>query len=161
MIMRAAILALLAVLLAGCATNKEAFTTISGGEAKVFEAPPYEVRGVTQYDQNWIDSQVEGGVAAFGWPRPAPRPAAIETRRAAQPMPLVKKPGIFKRTKAKLKKLVSRKPADQATMPDVWPPLETTPVIVQPPAPKPAAQKAPIDELLTPSSPIPAVRIVR
>ena len=46
--------------LAGCQTT--GIGSVKGGECKIFERPPYAVRGVRQYDQDWIDSTVEGGV---------------------------------------------------------------------------------------------------
>ncbi|MCS3725960.1 hypothetical protein [Bradyrhizobium betae] len=73
-------LALLALLLAGCASRGPA--SIAGGECRIFEAPKYEVRGRRDYDQDWIDSQVEGGVGGCRWKRPAPRPAAIDAGAA-------------------------------------------------------------------------------
>jgi rare lipoprotein A len=98
MIARILIICAVGLLLTGCQSGKM-LTTIPGGEAKVFEAPPYAVRGVTKYDQGWIDSQVEGGVAAFGWPRPAARPASLDKHPAVRPVPAPKKRGIIKRIK--------------------------------------------------------------
>ena len=76
MIPRILALLLVAPLLSGCL--KTLTGSVAGGESQVFERPPYAVRGRTTYDQNWIDSQVEGGVAAFGWERPAPRPPQLD-----------------------------------------------------------------------------------
>jgi hypothetical protein len=53
-----------AALLAGCAHSGPA--SVSGGECKFLERPAYVVKGVRQYDQDWIDSTVEGGVGACG-----------------------------------------------------------------------------------------------
>src|SRR4051794_15671112 len=73
---RFASIGLLPLLLAGCASRGPA--SIAGGECKIFEAPQYEVRGKRAYDQDWIDSQVEGGVGGCHWTRPKPRPASLE-----------------------------------------------------------------------------------
>lgn len=52
--------------------------SIAGGECKIFEPPQYEVRGARAYDQDWIDSQIEGGVGGCHWRGPAPRPATLD-----------------------------------------------------------------------------------
>lgn len=46
-----------------------------GGEGGALKAPEFAIRGATDFDQKWIDETTEAGVAALGWPRPAPRPA--------------------------------------------------------------------------------------
>ena len=130
-------------LLAGCAAN--GITSISGGESKVFEPPPYVVLGKTKYDQNWIDSQVEGGVAAFNWPRPKPRPPELD--KLPKPKVYVAPP--------KKKRLISR------IKDRVWPAVGTAPVVIVPasgPAvsvvPKnepPPQPRAVVDELLDPA----------
>lgn len=79
---RFALIALLALLLAGCASKGPA--SIAGGECKIFEAPAYEVRGEQPYDQDWIDSQVEGGVGGCHWKRPARRPASLDAAPGAR-----------------------------------------------------------------------------
>jgi len=145
MIARLAILALAALPLGACQHTQQG--SVAGGECKVFERPGYAIRGLRPYDQNWIDSQVEGGVAACGWQRPAPRPPELDT--APPPMkkaatPPKKKPGIVKRVKDR-----------------VWPaaaaPIAPTPappvVVVEPvplPTPRPRSRD-PVDELLEPS----------
>uniref|UniRef100_UPI000550DACE hypothetical protein n=1 Tax=Bradyrhizobium liaoningense TaxID=43992 RepID=UPI000550DACE len=63
--MRVAVLTLLGLLLAACGHGGPA--SIAGGECRIFEAPQYEVRGKRQYNQDWIDSQVEGGVGGCHW----------------------------------------------------------------------------------------------
>lgn len=149
MIMRAITAVLLCVTLAGCAGGKM-MTSIPGGEAKVFEAPKYEVLGKTQYDQNWIDSQVEGGVAAFGWQRPLPRPPELDAagtdnrpRKAAAKHHTKK--GLLHRIKKKI--LPKRKKVDEPIAIPVSPPA---PVIAAP-EPPPAPPRDPVDELLQPS----------
>src|SRR4051812_8683264 len=79
---RFASIALLALLLAGCASRGPG--SIAGGECKIFEAPRYEVRGQQSYDQDWIDSQVEGGVGGCHWQRPARRPAELDAAPGAR-----------------------------------------------------------------------------
>lgn len=136
MIARLVILVVTAAMLGGCMQTLSG--SIAGGESKVFERPPYVVLGKTRYDQGWIDSQVEGGVAAFGWKRPAPRPAALDApagRKAATPAP-AKKRGLVKRIKDRV--------AAPFTHP-VAPILETP---AAPVAPTPVKPRDPVDELL-------------
>lgn len=144
---------LFAALLAGCAGGKT-ITSIQGGESKVFEAPPYVVKGKARYDQNWIDSQVEGGVAAFGWPRPAPRPPEMDARPVAKKA-LPKKPA--KQSFAKRFKDRVTAPF-QAAPPVVASPPATVAPIPEPPAPPPPKPRDAVDELLDPSEPIRKVR---
>jgi hypothetical protein len=142
----------LATLLAGCETTSTG--SIAGGESKVFERPPYVVLGKRPYDQHWIDSQIEGGVAAFGWKRPAPRPAAIDAQRGplkTKPAS-IKKIGIISRAKTRLK--------------SVWPsshvialPKMTVPAVEQPApfeperrTPPVVVPRDPVDELLQPGN---------
>lgn len=138
--MRFVLLAIIAVALGGC--GHRGITSIAGGESKVFEAPPYAVKGKAPYDQRWIDSQVEGGVAAFGWPRPRPRPPEIDAPRArktAAPPP--KKRTFLQRVKDRV--------VHPFTKP-VAPVIESPPVAVMTPAPPPKPRDA-VDELLQPS----------
>lgn len=128
---RLALPLLLAVTLGGCMTT-DGPGSVSRGECKVFHAPKYAVRGATQYDQDWTDSTIEGGVGACRWKRPAPRPAALN---GAQPAPVAKKRvGWVKRVKAKLF------PARTAPAPQSVPA-----------APPVAAPRNVVDELLHPS----------
>jgi hypothetical protein len=89
-------LAAAGISLAACVTDAEKVRSLDGAAA-AFDAPPYAVKGKTSYDQRWIDGQVEAGVAAFGWPRPAPRPAELDVPRVkampvkASPAPPKKK----------------------------------------------------------------------
>ncbi len=141
--MRALIILAVASLLGGCASKGPA--SIAGGECKIFERPEYAVRGKKPYDQDWIDSQVEGGVGGCGWKRRAARPASIDGAADLKPGPTsVKKRGIVKRIKDRV---TGQKPA-----------MEPVPYL----APTPAAQPAPappspprdrVDELLRPSEP--------
>lgn len=130
----------LALLLAlgGCVTT-DGPASVAGGECKVFTGPRYAVRGSRPYDQDWIDSTVEGGVGACKWVRPAPRPAALDVPHAPRPAAAPKKrPSLAKRIKAK-----------------VWPTAAVAPIAPVPEAPAapvapPAAPRSAIDELLNP-----------
>jgi hypothetical protein len=139
MIARLALLAVAALWLAGCQTIGPA--SVKNGECKIFERPEYAVRGKRTYDQDWIDSQVEGGVGGCGWRRPKPRPAsfdAIVAPKAATIAP--KKRGLLKRFR------------DRVTAP--WPNLPTAAVEPLPAQPivKAAPPRDPVDELLFPDS---------
>ncbi len=143
MIRRAAAPLLFAAMLGGCVTDGTG--SVVGGECKVFERPPYAVRGVTQYDQDVADNFVESGVGGCKWERPAPRPAALDAtpapKHAAKP---IKKVGWIWRLKAK-----------------AWPVKAVVPVVVVPALPEPAPvaiapvvitpPRSAIDELLNPS----------
>ncbi|WP_448031559.1 hypothetical protein [Bradyrhizobium liaoningense] len=142
--MRVAMVMLLGLLLAGCGHSGRA--SIAGGECRIFEAPQYEVRGKRAYDQDWIDSQVEGGVGGCHWKRPAPRPASIDAAPARRPA--VAKP-------AKRRGIVARI-RDRVMPPKEWPaaapPIEPAPapVVVPPPAPAPRPLRSAIERLLEP-----------
>lgn len=138
----------LSVAVAGCASTQPA--SVKGGECRVFERPRYSVLGRTSYDQQWIDGNVEAGVAACRWPRPEPRPERLDAQ-AGLPAPVVVRPAT--RTE-KIKRLFRRKPAapakkvDRLAVPDVPPPAPA-PVAATPPAPA-APPRSDIDELLDP-----------
>ncbi|ULK98833.1 hypothetical protein [Bradyrhizobium sp. I71] len=133
---------LLGLLLAACGHGGPA--SIAGGECKIFEAPQYEVRGKRQYDQDWIDSQVEGGVGGCRWKRPQPRPASIDA--APAPRPAVAKPAKRRGIVARIRDRVM--PAKE--WPAAAPPIEPAPVVVPPPAPAPRPPRSAIDRLLSP-----------
>jgi hypothetical protein len=142
MIARFAILIAVAPLLSACQTT--GVGSVGGGECKIFESPQYVVLGKRPYDQDWIDSQVEGGVGGCGWKRPQARPAALDAvpgQKAKAPAP-VKKRGLIKRIKDRVVHPFS-KPVDPVI---VSPP----PPVVAAPAPLPAPRD-PVDELLQPS----------
>lgn len=111
------------VLLTACAgTNRP--ESVSGGECRLSDPPPYVVLGAKKYDQGWIDETIEAHVAACNWPRPKARPAALDANgQAVAPAPAKKRPGIIRRIKDSVKKHVG-----------IWPP-----VTAAPPAPPPAA----------------------
>jgi hypothetical protein len=139
MIGRLALVMLLALPLAGCFETIKG--SVAGGECRVFERPEYAVRGKRQYDQDWIDSNVEGGIGGCGWRRPKPRPASFDAKpvtKAAIVAP--KKRGLLKRVK------------DRVTAP--WP---TSPTAAVEPLPAPPIVQAPqprdaVDELLHPTA---------
>ena len=146
MIARILIICAAGALLSACQGGKM-LTSIPGGEAKVFEAPPLAVRGVTKYDQGWIDSQIEGGVASFGWQRPAARPAALDKHPAIRPAPApAKRRGIIKRIKDR----VTGKTPAIAPVPYV-PPVATAKPDPAPEPPPPPRDR--VDELLRPTEP--------
>lgn len=118
--------------LGGCATVPQ--PTVRSGECKVIERPQYVVRGLRRYDQDWIDSTIEGGVGACGWQRPAPRPASLDEK-------LIKKAVPHHKIKPWLRFL-------RAFHPKKPEPVAVTPIadpVPEPPAPAP---RKPIDELL-------------
>lgn len=127
--------------LAGCVTDGTG--SVAGGECKVFEAPKYAVKGARPYDQDWIDSTIEGGVGACKWERPAPRPAALDAVPAA-PKKVAKVP-LPKKKPLWIRMLRFTAPASPK-VPEAPPTL--TPLPVEPDAPAP---RSAIDELLSPA----------
>lgn len=75
------------MLMAGCGHRLPA--SVSDGLDKVIEAPEYEIRGATTFDQRWIDRAVAAGVASLNWPLPKPRPAELDAP-AKKIAPIVK-----------------------------------------------------------------------
>lgn len=149
MIGRFVLLLLVAVSLGGCMQTFNT-TSIAGGESKVFEPPPYVVKGKAPYDQRWIDSQVEGGVAAFGWPRPKPRPPEIDAPRAKKKaVAPPKKRTIVQRIKDRVVHPFTKPVAPVIESPLAPPVVVTAPV--QPPPAPPPKPRDPVDELLQPS----------
>lgn len=126
-------------LLAGCQTDNPG--SIAGGESKVFERPPYVVKGKRPYDQSWIDSQIEGGVAAFGWKRPAPRPTSMDALPSStMPVKAAKRPGFIKRIKAQVWPTDAPAVTPTPVAPEMPPPFASVQV--------PATPRDPVDELL-------------
>jgi hypothetical protein len=142
--MRALILVIGAAgLLAGCASKGPA--SVMGGECRIFERPEYAVRGKKPYDQDWIDSQVEGGVGGCNWKRPAARPASIDgPADVRQPPAPTKKRGIIRRIKDRV---TGKTPAIEPV-----PYLPPVPV-AQPAPPPPPPPRDRVDELLRPTEP--------
>lgn len=128
-------LILLPFALAGCVTTGGG--SERGGECKVFERPPYAVRGVTQYDQDIADNFVESGVGGCKWKRPAARPPEMDAAPAPHRVVTIKK----------------KKPAWLQML--RWPAKAIAPVVIVPEAPAPPvtpppAPRSAIDELLHP-----------
>lgn len=148
---RGPMIAITALLLAGCAAKGPA--SVAGGECRIFERPQYEVRGKRPYDQDWIDSQIEGGVGGCRWQRPAKRPASLDAAPAARPAVAApkRKPGLVKRIRDRILPPAAAAPSPPA-FPAVAAPIEPVP---PPPAPAPPKPRAPVDELL---DPVPAAR---
>jgi hypothetical protein len=115
----------------------------------VFERPDYAVLGQTRYDQNWIDSNTEAGVAACGWQRPMPRPQALGMPPGAKHLAPAKKkrPVLIGR----IKRTVTSSASAQSNAPAVTPTPEPPSV----PA-APAKPRDPVDELLEPDNAPPA-----
>lgn len=142
------IIAMAALLLAGCGNPQ--IGSVAGGECKVFERPAYAVRGLRTYDQNWIDSQVEGGVGGCGWARPRPRPASIDA-------PDRKKPATRKKPSAPRKFWLPQirpswaEPAPAAA--SEASPIEQQATTPEPEVVQPPPRPDPLDQLLNPSGP--------
>ena len=137
MIARIAIVAALALTLGGCMQTLTG--SIAGGECKVFERPPYAVRGLRPYDQSWVNSQVEGGVGGCGWARPAPRPPEMDAPPARKAAPAKKQRAVPS---------FARRFKDRVTAPfkAAQPMVVSPPVITTPPAepalpPKPPRER--------------------
>jgi hypothetical protein len=145
MIVRLAALALFGLLLGAC---QHTAGSIAGGECKVFERPEFAVRGLRPYDQNWIDSQVEGGVGGCGWKRPAARPASLDApvaqKKASAP---IKKKSLAKRIKERVVAPFSKPVAPIIPTPEVPAFVEPAPAPTPPPEPR-----DPVDELLQPAA---------
>lgn len=131
--------------LGGCVTTGEG--SISGSECKVFEAPKYAVKGARPYDQDWIDSTIEGGVGACHWQRPVARPASLDAP-PKRPSVVKTKPALAPKKKPPLwlRMLRWNKPAPAAAPAPAVPTLTVLPAEPAAPAPRSA-----IDELLSPS----------
>lgn len=139
MIARFAFLSALGLMLAGCQTTGQG--SIKGGECRVFERPEFAVRGKQQYDQDWIDGNIEAGIGGCNWKRPSARPASLDGapgQKVAAPVK-AKKRDLIKRIK------------DRVVSPFTHPvaPILETPVVPTPPPP--AKPRDPVDELLQPS----------
>jgi hypothetical protein len=152
-IMRVAVLAALAALLCSCSHGLGG--SVAGSECKVFEPPRYAVRGRAPYDQDWIDSTIEGGVGACRWQRPAPRPPQLDaapiTRKAPAAPAAARKKGALQRARERLLSAWHRTHATPPAPVEAAPvePAPEVPATVAVPAPAPAPRD-PVDELLHP-----------
>lgn len=132
MIGRALLLTAAGVMLAGCQTT--GVGSVKGGECRIFERPDYAVRGLRRYDQDWIDSQIEGGVGGCGWARPKPRPAALD---GGAPRAAIARPAPRRSLIRRIRDRVAPKPAEPAAAP--------APIGASPP---PAPPRDAVDDLL-------------
>jgi hypothetical protein len=142
--MRLALLLLIAPLLGGC--FQTGVGSVAGGECKIFERPPYVVLGKARYDQDWIDSQIEGGVGGCRWRRPAARPAELDAVAGRKVIATPKKRGLFKRIRERV-----IKPAWPAASAPITPTPEVPAVVVAPEPPAPPPPRSAVDELLSPN----------
>ncbi|WP_375414609.1 hypothetical protein [uncultured Bradyrhizobium sp.] len=144
MITRFILIGLVGAVLAGCQTTGPA--SVKGGECRIFERPEYAIRGKRQYDQDWIDGNIEAGVGGCGWKRPKARPASFDAAPGQKVVALVKKRSVIRRIK------------DRVVAPFTAP---VAPVVATPPPPAasspstpPAPPRDAVDELLHPVEPI-------
>jgi hypothetical protein len=152
------------VTLAGCAGTRLP-ASVKGGECRVFERPEYAVLGKRQYDQRWIDGNVEAGVGGCGWQRPAKRPPALDAAPSGRPLVVVpqRRASLMSRTFGRLHRApvprarpgrVDPVPSEaprpaNIVVPDVLVVPEPEPEAAPPPPPP----RAPVDELLSPTAP--------
>lgn len=130
--------------LAGCASGGNLKIATIEGACEVFEPPKYAVKGVTRYDQRWIDGNTEAGIGACRWPRPQARPAELGGAPVARRAAPKKKPGIFTRIK---RSVVG--PAQARPEPDPEPLPPAREVVVPPP--QPAKPRDPVLDFLEPT----------
>lgn len=142
------VLLALAPLLGGCMQTLTG--SVAGGECKIFERPTYAVLGKRPYDQDWIDSQVEGGVGGCNWPRPAPRPASLDAAPVKPSIVSAKpKPGFVKRVTARVRRAWPKGAVAPIDVPIV--PVPAASVAPASPSEPPEKPRSAIDELLQPS----------
>lgn len=115
----------------------------------MFERPAYVVLGKTDYDQNWIDGNIEGGIGGCKWARPAPRPPELDTVAGyvppAKPIP-PKRKKLFQRIKERIKPAAAQAaPAPLQPQPEI---RHVAPGPTAPPPAPPQAQQSPVDALL-------------
>ena len=139
-------LLMLALPLGGC--DWQTFKSSVAGTCPAFEAPRYVVKGKRPYDQDWIDGNVEAGIGACNWARPAPRPPQLDAAasRAVAPVP-ARKRGLLKRIKDRIV---------PASAPPAVPVAEPAPIAAEPivvaPIVEPPKPRDPVDELLQPNA---------
>ena len=138
-LVRLAPIGVLALTMAACGTLRPA--SVGGGECRVFERPEYAVLGQTGYDQNWIDSNTEAGVAGCGWQRPKRRPHALGRSAGAKHLGSAtkKRPGLM----GHVRRVVAPKVSAQFSAPAATPTTESPSVPAAPTDPR-----DPVDELL-------------
>lgn len=144
-----AAIVIVSLALAGCA-DKEKLGSFTGGAGSALKAPQYEVKGVTRYDQKWIDATTEGIVVGWNQPRPQKRPPELDAqprmqKKAAPP----KRKSLRKRIKARIWPAKAEPVVPVPPMPSRQPPTVEPEIIVRPVDPV-----DPVDELLdVPASP--------
>jgi hypothetical protein len=154
----AAIALLLAALpLAGCETMHG---SVAGSECKVMTRPPYVVEGKAAYDQNWIDNEIEGGVGACGWTRPAPRPPELDAQPARRAIAPKARRGLAARARDAIKQKAATIWPAPSSVPQAPLPVPDEAVPAPAPADPPAAPRSAIDQLLNPRQPLAPVRQV-
>jgi hypothetical protein len=127
-----AVLGVLAVTLIGCGTQPKG--SVLGGDCKAFEPPTYVVKGKAQYDQDWIDGNVEAGIGACNWSRPAARPPELDTPVVGRRAPVIVAPPKKKTLRERLhfpkrkpgvvtSQLPRGRPFDLGDAPPVAPPV--------------------------------------
>lgn len=67
---------LAAFTLTACGPEREKPVASVKGECRVYKRAAYAYAGKSRHDQQWIDEQIESGVAGCRFKRPDPRPAA-------------------------------------------------------------------------------------
>ncbi len=138
----------IALFLGGC--PKDIKGSVTRGECRVFDRPPYAVKGATEYDQSVADNFVESGVGGCGWQRPAPRPPELDAKPMQRPVVPrhAKKRGLLRRVKDRI---VGHKKT-QAPAVDKPAPIVTAPPVIEAAPPPPPLPRDPVDELLHPSA---------
>ncbi|BAL76017.1 hypothetical protein [Bradyrhizobium cosmicum] len=145
--MRVVLAAIITLPLAACGHGGPA--SIAGGECRIFERPQYEVLGRQPYDQDWIDSQVEGGVGGCNWKRPAQRPPALDAAPVRQTAPApIKRKSLVRRIRDRVLPPASARIEVAPDVPAPAPPYAPAPPAIEPrPVPPP---RSAIEKLLQP-----------
>lgn len=137
--------------LAACGTTK--LPGSATGLCDIIPKAEYAVKGVTQYDQDFVDEAVTAG-ATCGHPAPKARPAEWDTARPKAPSAAkgrrTPKPGLVSRIRdAIIPRAHAAPPPLPAERPASLPAADPPPVIEAKPEPKPEPKPlAPVDELL-------------
>lgn len=141
------------VSLAGCA-GQQLPVDVAGSECKLFVPANYEILGKTRWDQEWIDRNIERGIAGCGWPRPKVRPtnwdqAVVYAQEVQRTTPVVKR-SVWQRVRDKFKRkeVPARTPV---VVPRSRPP--EAPVVQREPAPVPYLQPTPLLQPVRPAEP--------
>lgn len=83
------------ILLSACAGRNVKVASVKEGACKIAHTPQYAVKGLTPYDQDWIDDTTEGLVGGCAQPRPKARPASLDAKYTVGgktvPVPVPKK----------------------------------------------------------------------